>query len=110
MKELKLILADGTTVDLMEFVLPMHVVMLCETKEDVLSLWDQLKDENLTEIKIVEGEETLFTILNAGVTSQQSIINTDGTITAHFYLDGERMALADPEYAAAGKILLGEEE
>lgn len=109
MKELKMILADGATVDLVEFILPMHIVAVCKTNEDVLTLWNQLKPENLTEIKIKEGEETLFTILNAGVTCQQSIINADDTITAHFYLDGERMALADPEYEAAAKILLGEE-
>lgn len=108
MKDLKMILTDGTEVAIEEFTLPMHVVAACTSKEDVLALWDRLMPENLTEVKITEGGEPLFTFLNAGVVGQQSVLNPDNSITAHFYLDGERVALADPEYEAAAKILLGE--
>lgn len=110
MKDLKMILTDSTEVGLAEFTLPMHIVTACASKEDVLALWDRLTPKNLTEVQIKEGNETLFTFLNAGVTGQQSVVNPDNTITAHFYLDGERVALADPEYETAAKILLGEEE
>lgn len=110
MKDLKMILTDGTEVGLEEFTLPMHIIAACTSKEEVLALWDRLTPENLTEVKIKEDGETLFTFLNAGVTGQQSVLNPDNTITAHFYLDGERAALADPEYETAARILLGEVE
>lgn len=108
MNDLKMILTDSTEVDLAEFTLPMHVVVVLPTKEDVLALWDRMEPENLTDVKIKDGEEILFTFLNAGVVGQQSVVNLDGTITAHFYLDGERVAQASAEYETAAKILLGE--
>lgn len=110
MKAIKMILKDGTEIALKAFVLPMHVVLTCDTKEEMLDVWNQFRPENLEEVKILEDDEVLFTFLYAGVTGQQSIVNTDGTITVHFYLDGEREPLADPEYDAAARILLGEVE
>ena len=40
----------------------------------------------------------------------QYILNADGTVTAHFYMEGERAEHPDAEYIEAGKILLGEAE
>lgn len=110
MKELKMILKDGSEISLSEFTLPLHIVVVRDTKEEVLALWDKLTPDNLEEVTIQEDGETLFTFLHAGVTGEQIVVNADNTLTGHYYLEGERQPPVDAEYVTAAKILLGEEE
>lgn len=110
MENLKMVLQDGTELDLKEFALPMHAIIQCATKDDALTKWELLTQENLTYVQIQQNGEVLLAFQYAGLTGVQYILNADGTVTAHFYMDGERAETPDAEYAQAGKILLGEAE
>lgn len=110
MENLKMVLQDGTEMDLKEFALPMHAIVQCTTKEDALAKWELLTQENLTYVQIQQNGDVLLAFQYAGLTGVQYILNADGTVTAHFYMEGERAEHPDAEYIEAGKILLGEAE
>ena len=109
MSKLKMVLKDGTEITLSEFTVPMHIVVVRDTKEEIHALWDKLTADALEEVLIQEDGETLFTFLNATVTGEQIVVNADKTLTGHYYLSGERQPGGNPEYEAAARILLGEE-
>lgn len=113
--DLKMILADGTELSLEAFGLPCHMVAHCASRHDMAALWDKLTDERLAQVFVRQGDEIVFAYKNCSVNGEQAIVNGDGTLTVHFYLDGERIKEAaltdeDREYITAAKILLGEEE
>ena len=92
MENLKMVLQDGTEMEIAEFSLPMHIVVHCSTKEDALAKWALLTQENLSTVQIQQNGEVLFAFQYAGLTGVQYILNADETITAHFYMQGERLA------------------
>ncbi|MCC8128298.1 MAG: hypothetical protein LIO92_13060 [Clostridiales bacterium] len=106
MATIKMVLADESEIELSEFTLPMHAVVVCAAKDDVVALWDKLTEENLSSVQIYYDGVQLYVFTNGSLNGQQTVTNTDGTLTAHFYMDGERV---ETEYEQAGKILLGEE-
>lgn len=108
MENLKMVLQDGTEISISEFALPIHVVVQCANKEDALDKWESMAQENLTSVQIQQNNDVLFAFQYAGVTDVQYVLNANGSITAHFYMDGERAPLPDEEYIEAAKILLGE--
>lgn len=108
MENLKMVLQDGTEIELAELALPIHAVVCCPSKEDALAKWALLTQENLTSVQIRQGDETIFAFRYAGLVGVQYILNADETITAHFYLEGEKADTPEAEYAEAAKILLGE--
>lgn len=107
--ELKLILNDGTEIELEEAGLSQHYVVTCSSESAFQNLWNKLTEENLTEIQITQGGNTVQTIIGSTLNGTQTINNPDGTITGHFYLSGGEYTQQDAEYSEAGKILLGEE-
>lgn len=107
---LKLILNDGTEIELVEAGLSQHYVVLCSSRTAFQRLWGSMTDENLAEIRITENDETIQTIVNSKLAGTQTVNNPDGTLTGHFYLTGGEYTQQDAEYTEAGKILLGEEE
>ena len=108
--ELKLILKDGTEIELAEAGLSQHYVVTCSSKTAFQRIWSGMTDENLAEIQITESGNTIQTIINSKLAGTQTVNNPDGTITGHFYLSGGEFTQQDAEYSEAGKILLGEEE
>lgn len=110
MKKLKMILNDGTEVSLSEVNFPLHIVVVRDTKEEVIAIWDKLTPEALERVEFQENGETLFTFLHCGVTGEQIVVNADGTMTGHYYLNGEREIAGPSDYETAARILLGEEE
>lgn len=106
---LKLVLNDGTEIDLAEAGLSQHYVVTCSSKTAFQRLWSAMTDENLAEIQITENGNPIQTIINSKLAGTQTINNPDGTITGHFYLSGGVYQQQDAEYSLAGKILLGEE-
>lgn len=115
MNDLKMILMDGTELSLDAFGIPCHAVMTCATHEEVSAIWAQLTPDNLRQIFVRQGDEVMFAYKDCSVNGEQSIVNGDGTLTVHFYMDGTRIKEAaltdeDREYITAAKILLGEEE
>ena len=106
---LKLVLNDGTEIDLAEAGLSQHYVVTCSSKTAFQRLWSAMTDENLAEIQITENGNTIQTIINSKLAGTQTVNNSDGTITGHFYLSDGEYTQQDAEYSLAGKILLGEE-
>lgn len=91
MNDLKMILADGSEIVLSEFSLPMHLVVLCETRADVMELWNRLIDENLVTVKVLMDGAEILSFVHAFVDGLQCVYNGDGSMTVHFYLKGERV-------------------
>ena len=111
MDELKLLLADGTEISIDGYALPMNVMVCNCTKAQVVALWDQLTEENLSLVSIKDSCGTLLTFHDAVLDGTQTVANSDGTMTAHFFMHGavDSTAAEDAEYIRAAKILLGEE-
>lgn len=64
--------------------------------------------ENLSEVKIMDDDVVIREIVGMKLSGTQTVENTDGTLTYHFYMnDGEYV---EDEYSTAGHILLGEGE
>lgn len=112
MDNLKMILDDGTQVDITEFGLPLHCVALCADKDEMNALWGQLTPANLINMQILQNDETVASYTNVSIDGVQCIVNSDDTLTVHFYMTGTAVNpnAADAEYAEAAKILLGEVE
>ncbi len=111
MEKLTMILHDGTEIGIAEFSIPMHVIVLCKTRGDALSIWTSLTEgDHLSIMQIAHNGDVILEYRNVLLTGVQYIMNNDGTVSAHFYMDGERQRFPDEEYAHAARILFGEEE
>ena len=113
MENLKMILFDGTELNLDGFGLPMHAVMTCQSNDEVLEKWKLLTPMNLSRVEIKLSDEAVFTFAGGTLEGVQSVVNGDGTITTHYYMKGTRLETVSDttaEYVTAAKILLGEEE
>lgn len=108
--ELKLILKDGTEIELAEAGLSYHYVVTCTSNSAFQKLWNKMTDENLEKIQITQDGNTIQTIVGSTLNGTQTVTNTDGTITGHFYLSGGEYTQQDAQYSEAWRILLGEEE
>ena len=106
---LQMILKDNTAIDIVESGLSGHIVMQCADQEEFNDIWAQLVTLAAEEYTIEKNGETVQAVQNATLTGTQTVTNPDGTLTCHFYLDGEIVSESD-EYAIAGRILMGEEE
>lgn len=113
MDNLKMILFDGTELSVDAFGLPMHAVLTCANEDEMLEKYKQLTPSNLARVAVVQGGETVFAYTGGTVEGMQSIVNPDGTLTVHFYMNGVRQEVVsktNADYITAAKILLGEEE
>lgn len=104
---LQLVLNDGSAIDIVEAGLTKHFVVTCADVEAFVAIWDKMTAENLSEVRITENGNTLHTIAGMTLNGTQTVENTDGTLTGHFYMDGG--VYVEDEYSEAGHILLGEE-
>lgn len=108
--ELKLVLNDGTNIELAEAGYNVnHCVVNCNDREEFQSVWNKLTPENLTEVQLTDNGNTVQIITGLNLNGTQTVANSDGTITGHFYFEGGVVKQND-EYSEVGKILLGEEE
>lgn len=113
MNNLTLILLDSTELSLDAFGVPCHAVMTCADHTEMNAVWDKLTDVNLRRIELKQDETVIAAYNDCYLNGQQSVVNPDGSLTVHFYLDGTRDNLVsddDREYITAAKILLGEVE
>lgn len=106
---LQLVLKDGTAIDIMESGLSGHIVMQCADSEEFNSVWEKLTPEAVREFTIVRDGEVVQSMANVALSGTQTVTNPDGTLTCHFYLNGDIVSESN-EYAEAGRILMGEEE
>ena len=110
---LKMILFDGTELELEGFGLPMHAAMSCPTKEAMMETWQKLTPMNLSRVEVQQDGESVFTFSGGNLEGVQNVINGDGTLTVHFYMKGTRVETVSDttaEYVQAAQIMLGEEE
>lgn len=113
MNNLKMILMDGTELSIEAFGLPMHCVMTCASKEELLEKWQLFTPMNLSTVQVQQDGETVFAYSGATLEGVQSVVNGDGTLTVHFYMSGVRTeTLSDTtqEYVTAAQIMMGEVE
>lgn len=106
---LQMVLKDYTAIDIVESGLSGHIVMQCADQEEFTEVWEQLASEAAEEYTITKNGDTVQAVTGATLNGTQTVTNQDGTLTCHFYLDGEIVSESD-EYAIAGRILMGEEE
>lgn len=109
MDTLKVVLKDGTEVLLSQFILPLHLVLCCKDVAALSATWDEFTDENLSEVSVMQGDSEIQHMTGVSVTGMQAVYNPDGTLTAHFYMDGTVTGVTESDYITAAKILLGEE-
>lgn len=113
MSNLKMILFDGTALEIEAFGLPMHAVMQCKDKDEVMSIWELMTEENLKSVIVTQDGESMFAYKDGMLDGVQTVDNGDRTMTVHFYMKGKRQEILSDEsadYITAAKILLGEEE
>lgn len=89
MNELKLVLTSGTQIVITEFSLPCHIVLPCGDKEEMQTVWAMLTNEELVDAAIMQDDNCVLKIQHATVAGTQTVSNNDGSLTAHFYLEGE---------------------
>lgn len=107
---LKMKLATGEEISLAEFGYN-HIVVLCEDLEAFRAVEDKVMEEGaLSSVEVTDDGQKIAAISGMRITGAQTVSNSDGSTTGHFYtLDGT-YDLDGGEYAEAGRILLGEEE
>lgn len=106
---LQLILKNETAIDITESGLSGHIVMQCADSEAFNAIWEKLTPEAVKEYTVVKDGTTVQSVTNATLTGTQTVTNPDGTLTCHFYLNGD-LESQSIEYATVGRILMGEEE
>lgn len=112
MNNLTLILPDNTVIPIEDGSLSGAVLVLFDTKEDLMEAWSHMTPDNLTTVKIARDDGTvLHTMHGVSLDGIQTVVNPDGTLTAHFYMHETVTGniTTDAEYIQAAKILLGEE-
>ncbi len=109
--EVRLRLHDGTEIEVMEFAIPMQATVACADRQALFNLWDKLTPEALTEVTVLQNSAENQVFHSVSVDGVQTLVNSDGTLTAHFYLSGEseNAGVSNSEYVTAAKILMGEE-
>ena len=105
---LQIVLKDNTAIDIVESGLSGHIVMQCADQEAFNAVWEQLASEAAEEYTITKNGDTVQAVTGATLRGTQTVPNPDGTLTCHFYLNGDIVSESD-EYAIAGRILMGEE-
>ena len=106
---LQMVLKDNTAIDIVESGLSGHIVMQCADQAEFDTIWTKLSSPAVEEYTIVKNGDTVQTVAGASLSGTQTLVNNDGTLTGHFYIDGDILAESD-EYATVGRILMGEEE
>ncbi len=113
MEELKMVLGDGSEIEIVGFALPLSVSVNCAAMTEMVGIWERLHmDTCMSKIEIQRDGAVCGTYFGVGTDGVQVIKNGDGTLTAHFYMQdsGNGQIEMENEYAQAARILLGEEE
>ncbi|SHK33214.1 hypothetical protein [Hespellia stercorisuis] len=108
---MKMILSDGTEVQIEDSLLSGSIIVKSETKEELMETWDMLTPDKLYKVDIVQKEDVIRSMHGVCIDSVQIVINPDGTLTTHFYIreTSTGSMSKDSDYVKAAKILLGEE-
>ena len=81
----KVILTDGTVLEIEAGTNLAGVIIVFDTKSDMIATWDKLTNDNLKEVRIVNSDDVLLADYNDLVlSSETSTIEADGTIRTSF--------------------------
>lgn len=104
MSFIKIVLKDKTELIVDQVNFPADIIKCYNTKEELLSVWNMLTDDNMSEMEVYEGDVKTMVLENYTLDGIQTVINDDGTITGHFYLrDGVYKSVVVDEVAEAEK-------
>lgn len=85
-----LVLKDGSEIGLETGASLSDMKILSDTKQDMVSAWDSLTENNLSEVQIKDGDGLIVaTYQNLILDSERSILNKDGTVLTSFRLRGK---------------------
>lgn len=80
-------LKDGQQIQLQSGASLSSMYVLSEDKQTMVATWGKLTDENLSDVKILNGSDLVVGIYtNLTLVSETSTINEDGTILTKFNL------------------------
>lgn len=86
MKE-KLVLTDGTELEIEGGAELSNVLVVFDTKYDMINAWDKLTESNLSKIQFTSGSGEIFSEYeNLILDSETSTIKADGKILTSFHL------------------------
>lgn len=105
---MKLILKDKTelTIDALNF--PADIVKTYASKDAFVNTWNLLTENNLSEMEVYEDDVKTVKMEGYLLDSMQAVVNSDGSITGHFYLrDGQYASVViDAEEEAKKKEII----
>lgn len=104
---MKIILSDGSVVEVESITLEPHFVIQAADRAAFLNVWDKLTPDNLLKIDIYNKDSFVTSYEFCELVGTQIMFNGDGTLTAHFYLTGSIVPGVDPDYKAAYEMLTG---
>ena len=90
MDNLKIVLKDSTEITVDAVNLPVDIIKTCASKEAFYDMWSLLTEENISEMTVYKDDVKTVKMENYMLDSIQAVFNSDGTITAHFYLRNGR--------------------
>lgn len=105
---MKIVLNDNSEIEVQSITFEPHFVINCENRDRFIEVWDKLTDDNLANIKVYNGETLTAGFSFCRLFGTQTVHNYDGSLTAHFYLEGQAVESVDPEYKEAYNALVGE--
>lgn len=83
----KLILADGSIIELETGASLSSLEVASENKEKMLKTWDLLTEENLKTVQVKNGNDLVVAnYSNLVLVSETSVVNLDGTVRTKFNL------------------------
>lgn len=104
---MKLILNDNTEVNINDFTSSAFLFQ-CATFLEAVNLYNTVtRDNNLSNVKILNGEIITFAATDLVSDGVQMTPNDEGYSTIIYYHGAK--ASVDDEYATVGRILMGEE-
>lgn len=85
-----LVLKDGSEIGLETGASLPDMKVLSDTKQDMVSVWDRLTENNLSEVQIKDGDGLIVaTYQNLILDSETSTLNKDRTVLTSFKLRGK---------------------
>lgn len=103
---MKLRLSNGTEIELTDATYSGDFVVNCKNFTEFYNVWQELTPDNLASCQIVNGEN-VSALSGVTLTGTQTAMNPDGTLTGHFYYEGN-VENIESDYAQAGRILFGD--
>ena len=86
-----LVLKDGSEIGLETGASLPDMKVLSDTKQDMVSVWDRLTENNLSEVQIKDGDGLIVaTYQNLILDSETSTLNKDRTVLTSFKLREKR--------------------